>query len=293
MKKDIIFFAEEGLTATSANHVANMAKEYVENTKTELESISFFSETMQLVGTGEKIEIAKGSTKEELEKYGQKLQEIAEANSLIAWLREAIKAKNSMLETVENLNIDDYCSLTGTEKPIEPSGFPCLTEDDYIGALNIKERNRYYQLEAIAAVIGKHIHPKGQLSEARKQLYEVIKQPTEVKGEGRDAMIYHYSPSVKVEDVENIFFELQKKHREIQAQLNAIKANCEKAVKESQIKASGECNKAYEDYKMRMNELQNKLADYQLTMTKEIGNYKIVIPDSLKNIYNKIQSLGK
>ena len=29
MEKDLVFFGEQGLTSTSANHIANLAKEYV------------------------------------------------------------------------------------------------------------------------------------------------------------------------------------------------------------------------------------------------------------------------
>ena len=45
MKKDTIFFSEDGkgLTSTSANHVANLAKEMISDLETSLEAMSLYS----------------------------------------------------------------------------------------------------------------------------------------------------------------------------------------------------------------------------------------------------------
>ena len=40
-----------------------------------------------------------------------------------------------------------------------------IYENDIIAKMNVKERNEYYQLEAIAATIGKCIHNEGPLRE--------------------------------------------------------------------------------------------------------------------------------
>lgn len=184
MQKDLVFFKKEGeegvaLTSTSANHVANLAKEYIQGVK-----------------------------------------------SLIAWLREGIKAK-------ENL-------MNGMVKPETPNYGHVLTEVEYYASLPIKKRNRYYQLETEAAVLGKYIHPDGHLSDARKELKDKLQHPHKVDGRGRDALIYTYTPTVDVAEVDNVFFELQKKHREIQAQLNAMKHSCEQAINESTNKVNTE-----------------------------------------------------
>lgn len=116
------------------------------------------------------------------------------------------------------------------EKPLSPVAPHVLTEQEYYASLPIKERNRYYQLETVAAVIGKYIHPNDVLSDERKKLKYRIQHPHQVDGKGRDALIYTYEPSVSAEDVDNTFYELQKKHREVQAQLNSMKHDCEVAV---------------------------------------------------------------
>lgn len=56
MQKDLVFFKKEGeegvaLTSTSANHIANLAKEYIQGVETQLNNICFFDVRVALVGT--------------------------------------------------------------------------------------------------------------------------------------------------------------------------------------------------------------------------------------------------
>lgn len=54
MKKDMIFFSKEGkgLTSTSANHIANLAKEMVREIESSLSSLTLYSTSVALIGTG-------------------------------------------------------------------------------------------------------------------------------------------------------------------------------------------------------------------------------------------------
>ena len=56
MQKDLVFFKKEGeegvaLTSTSANHIANLAKEYIQSVETQLNNICFFNAEVALVGS--------------------------------------------------------------------------------------------------------------------------------------------------------------------------------------------------------------------------------------------------
>ena len=51
---DKIFFGESGLTCTSANHIANLAKERIADLESWLASISFTNTTISLIGSSEK-----------------------------------------------------------------------------------------------------------------------------------------------------------------------------------------------------------------------------------------------
>lgn len=246
MQKDLVFFKKEGeegvaLTSTSANHIANLAKEYIQGVETQLNNISFFNVEVALVGsTGGASTIQTGESSEVLDSLQSLLEGVAQAKSLIAWLREGIKAKENLMKGLQTISLEDWCKENGMVKPETPNYGHVLTEVEYYASLPIKERNRYYQLETEAAVLGKYIHPDGHLSEARKELKDKIYHPHRVDGKGRDALIYTYTPTTSIALVDNVFYELQKKHREIQAQLNAMKYSCEQAINESTNKVNTE-----------------------------------------------------
>ena len=298
MQQDLVFFKKEGeegvaLTSTSANHIANLAKEFIQDIEARLNSISFYSVEVALIGGTNTNTIQNGSNMQLLGSVGRLLNDVAQAKSLIAWLREGIKTKDALVKNILSFSIGDFCNLQGIDKPKEPEMGHILTEEEYYTSLPIKERNRYYELETEAAVIGSCVHPRGPLSNARKELSDKIQHPHMVQGIGRDALIYTYTPTVTVEELDTVFFELQKRHRETQAQLNAMKYNCEQAINESTNKINSEYEAAFKLYQTELSSLYASFQTWRAEKTQEYNKLKIVIPNSLLGIYNIISSLGK
>lgn len=299
MQKDLVFFKKKGeegvaLTSTSANHIANLAKEYIQSVETQLNNICFFNAEVALIGSvgGERI-IQTGVSSETLDNLQSMLEGVAQAKSLIAWLREGIKAKENLMKDLQTISLEDWCKENGIVKPEAPNYGHVLTEEEYYASLPIKERNRYYQLETEAAVFGKYIHPNGHLSDARKELKNKLQHPHEVDGRGRDSLIYTYIPTIDIAEVDNVFFELQKKHREIQAQLNAMKYSCEQAINESTNKVNTEYMTASQKYQAELKNIVGAFKAWGDEKSQEDSKLKIVIPHSLMGIYNTINSLGK
>lgn len=283
MKKDMIFFSTEGkgLTSTSANHIANLAKEMVRETEASLEGLTFYSTSVALIGNDSVNTLREGDTSETLGKIKAQLHTIAKANSLIAWLREAIKAKERLLKEVDDLTLNDFMKLQGIKKPDMPTRGTALTEDEYYASLSVDERNRFYSLEALASVLGKAVHPAGVIANAREQLNERLKNPKTIEGKGRDALLFFYTPTVKTSQVDEVYFAVQKEFREVQASLNAIKYDCLKAVKESEIEVQTKYADDYAKYQAEITRIQNEMSTYEKKRTREIGSFKIRIPDSL------------
>lgn len=180
MKKDMIFFSTDGqgLTSTSANHIANLAKEMVRGIEVSLEALVLYSTSVALIGNDSDKTLTIGATDEELEAIPHKLRTVAKAKSLIAWLREAIKAKERLLKEAEAYSLEEYCKDRDIEMPKAPVMRNMLSEDDYYASLSVAERNRYYELETLAAVIGESIHP-GAVSPMRaKPLPPISRLPT-------------------------------------------------------------------------------------------------------------------
>lgn len=295
MDKDMIFFATEGhgLTSTSANHVANLAKEMIRGLESSLASLTLFSTSVSLIGSETSDLLTQGAKSDELADVQRKLHAVAKAKSLIAWLREAIKAKEHLLREAESMTNTDYIKLKGLEAVKPPKSGHALTEDEYYASLSIDERNRYYELETLAAVLGKAIHPDGSFAEAREKFNTCLHQPRDVKGDGRDTLIYSYTPTVDPQEVEDLYFKLQKQYREAQSRLNVIKFECQKAVKASEVAVATAYSNELDRFAEYNQRISAERAAYVKERVREIGDYKIIIPQSLQEIYNEVSHLGK
>lgn len=69
MQKDLVFFKKEGeegvaLTSTSANHIANMAKEYIQGMETQLNNVSFLNVEVGLISANAHNVIQEGTSSE-------------------------------------------------------------------------------------------------------------------------------------------------------------------------------------------------------------------------------------
>lgn len=287
------FFDKEGLTSTSANYVANLAKEMYQNIMSELENLKLYSTTMQLIGSDSETVISKATEEKIFNAIPQKLKELSEAKSLIAWLREAIKEKDEAFDKLNCMSLTDYCEKFNIEYPEHPANIKELTEEEYYNTLSVKDSNRYYSLETECAVIGQFIHNKGAFNKARKELGEICQSPIVVKGEGRDAIVYTRHCSYYIEEVDNMFFQLQKRHRELQAELNGMKHNCQKAIDTFRTKESSRYESELSEYNIKIQSLFLQFNKYKDDRRKEIESWKIIIPNALKDIYDKINNLGK
>lgn len=284
MKKDEIFFGDSGLTSTSANFVANLAKEMYTGIEAELNHLHFYSTTVGLISGGQDKIIRNGVTS--LDGIEQKLKDIAQLKSLIAWLREAITAKDTLITETKS------CEF-GIEPISTPEMETYLTANDVIGEMSIKERNRYYQLETFCSTVGKFIHQDGSFNKERNKLHDVIAAPYSTAGEGVNMVVYTYAPTLSPEEVDNKFAYLQQLYRENQAQLNSIKHQIETAVLKDATEKNERYKVAYNEFHRldlaRSIEIQNR----RNAEIQRISNLKIVIPDSLKQIFEKVQSYGK
>ena len=293
MDKNMVFFGENGLTSTSANHIANMAKEYTQNFESgKLSSFDFFETTVGLIGTTEKSKIKRGITHDELAEFPTILECVAQANSLIAWLREAVKARDALFSQVNNKDFEEWLQEYGVEVPVSPTRKK-IDRDEVIAEMNIKERNRIYSLQSKAAVLGKFVHPDGHFARARKALLEILAVPNNIKGEGRDAMVYEYTNTCEENDVNEMFFKIQGLYRAAQAELNSVNHDIDETVRSKNMEYMCQYNEELQKYNSTMKEYTAKFELWKSEESKRIADLKIVIPNHLENIYNSINDLSK
>ena len=287
MEKDKIFFGESGLTSTSASFCANLAKEKYNSLEMSLNSITFYTTKVKLLGSSEESLISEGkSSVAHVESY---LKQIAKLKSLIAWLREGIAAKERVIKECQNGGYDYY----DIKVPEQPEREEYLTADDVVATFNIKQRNRYYYLEAYCATIGEYIHPRGKFSIERDALQKVIHNPNEISGNGRDTIIYSRVPSLPVEQIEDTFMSLQQTYREYHAELNSIKYQIQDTLNKDTAKKNIEYSERLSVYRTQMQECEAELSRKRKEAVTDASNLKIIIPDALKDIYEDVKELGK
>lgn len=280
------FFGDKGLTATSANYIANLAKEAYEKLEAKLNTTSFIRETITVIGSTAETNV-KLSQAGLITLAPNILKEICEYKSLIAWLREAIKEKENLFKANKLWVSDEYTEHMKNRPQCEDY----LTEQDVIESWTVAEQEDYLSLETICAVVGKYIHPNGPLSKAKTELSNRINKPVTTECSGRDTIIRRYYPECTEEEVNNLFFSLQKNHREYQARLNGIKHKIDMTIREDIQKKDEAYKKALQEFNNKANEL---LVADKLTREekhKEIEALKIVIPNDLKSIYDKLTSM--
>ena len=142
-EKNKVFFAADGITATSANHLCNIGKEYVASAHSRLDNIRFITTTVETLSADNRITLSQGLNSAEVLSLKEEIRKIAEINAFIAYMREAIKAKETEHRAVKELSFKDWCeqeSITLPEYPASPK-YPSF--EDILGELDIKERNRY------------------------------------------------------------------------------------------------------------------------------------------------------
>ena len=208
-------------------------------------------------------------------------------NTFCAWMREAIKAKDEELSLIDNANLCDYFE----DLPETPERGITWNEKDAIATFSIAERMEYYSLEAEAATLGKFIHPDKPFSVARTDMMKRMVQPNKLVGEGVNAMMYHFVPSISSDLVEDCYMQLQQKHRNVEGALNKYKYRIKKLVEEHNLELERKYRDAREVYNMTMQTKGTEFRAWQIEERSKIAALKIVIPEALTKTYEKLKAL--
>lgn len=283
-----VFFAEKGITSTSANHVSNKGKELLKSEQAVLDNINFVNTTASLLSGGESRTITKGMSTDSFESMHKTIAKIANLNAMSAWIHEAIKAKTEILEYVQSLSIDKWAKEQNIELPNAPGKEFPITESDVIGTWDVAKRNKYYVYESYCSLVGKFIHPKGAFYEAKAQMNNAVQNPNKVEGSGRDAIIYSYEPSMLISDVNVEYNWLSTELRHKEAEFNKMKQEIVDAITEDKLAKAQKFNDTYVKYIDTMESIRNKFDMWKTKTVKEVSALKIYLPQGPKQTYDEI-----
>ena len=296
------FFGTEGLTSTSANHIANLAKEANREHQNYLASIQFYSEGICVLGEEKGTLVQQGMDETHLPSIEEAINAIVKNNALIAFIREAIKEKERLEKEAKSWKNEvarEAIDIRRTQN-VKPTKPVYVTEEDIRSEWTVGELEHFLSLEAECAVVGKYIHEGGELSDARIDMMQKMRHPRTVKENGRDTIVTEYTVTTDAAKVDNLYFCLQARHRSRQAELNGMK----KAVLDEMQKRNLEMDENYrfaqtqylhvnaeldrEEQKIELDEREKRQH-----LLDEVQALKIVIPNRLKDAYNVLMNQAK
>lgn len=291
MKIDTVFFGTEGicLSSTSANHIANLAKEFVKGHQRDLEGMHFTEKKVGALGMGAQSVLQRGADESDLAEVSEKITEIGEANSLIAWLREGIKAKNAYIEYVENATEKQYCALEGIdpqsrvleepnvcefmrehgiEKRMEhPEPPKFLTESEVVDGWDEEKRLQFMDLQEEHKVLTRSI---GSFNETLRELIDAQDGPVHSVGVGDQVTVYQKHPTVALEKVDDTLQHFLALRRGVSNKLREFRNEIAAALREDR-------NAKTDKYREEMKAYEKAEAQYQTLLDQfnktEMGKY--------------------
>lgn len=296
------FFAsdgEKGMTSTSANKLANLAKERNREDMLLIQNVRFYNEVMTLlVNPSEKVVLSEGlkGNQEEFDKLREALMRTARFNAFISWVREAISAKETLIQEVNDTGLRTWCKKQGIEFPKEPDGGEVderASEERSAGRATIDEMARYFTNQSLASVLGQAIHPDGPIDEARRALIEATMTPSKTEGYGKDTVIKTKEATATPDSVTAFYMALQSEWRHAEAAVNEAKGKWQTADRERFIEIVKDYNARMREYEMAVSKIKADWEQWKLEETKRLGKMKIRIPGSLQPVLDELLALGK
>ena len=104
-------------------------------------------------------------------------------------------------------------------------------------------------------------------------------------------MITQNGQFLAMEKIDTTFFQLKEEHRSAQAEYNGILHKVKETVRERNLNTAETYSKAYEEWENKCQLLSSKQKEERLKRTADVEKLKIVIPNNLKSIYDKIKNM--
>ena len=273
----------EGITATSAQHMCNLAKEAYSEIEERHRNIRFYDKKIESLHSQPKT-LLYGQHEDYLPILKEDLVVLHHLKSFIAYFKEAIKMKENLYEEYKQKYFDHK-----NFRP-RPDGPTKDTLERTILRASIVERQKYLDLETKCVVYGSFVHPDGSLSKARKQLIKILNEPTSVESNNQDTLITTYEATCVVPKIDDLFFEIQKEHRRCQAELNKIKSDIEGLIDADYSARYSNYLKELDDWNRELSSEHEKFNKEKEDMLSKIQKLKIIIPDKLQETYKRLSS---
>ncbi len=279
------YLTNTGMTFAEAEALLAKANAYVKAKTNDLQSISFV-DSFVTGEDGKKYQTQRGANQDVLSAVGQLMANLAEAKALIDWLNASLGEKNEAEIYIDSLSefVEDYCMASGDKQPVREVAEPAVGRAACLADFDVKLRCRYYQAQARSSVYGKFIHPNGAFATARDTFYEKQSLPIVMKGEGQNALVYTYTPTVNGSDIDNAYFELQNGHREAQAEFNSFCEQVNVAMHNDEQRFVNEGSEKESAYNRALDDFNKRRSAFQTRLANELNNMRVTVPTPFNRI---------
>jgi hypothetical protein len=296
-----IFLSKNGLSMSDGNHIANMAKEWALEYESYLNSLQTKKRELDS-------KVLVDPQAKELEEIKEAVLNIAQLYRTSAWFREAIKVKNQVMDDIANR---EFLSVSFNEmRPQQPYvERKTVTEQDIIEKWSFSDRFEYLSLEAEAAHIGKQIHSGGNINRIRQECLDKVEwvKDTILQGGARNDVFLKVTNVYDSNKVSELFFDLQKEHRQKESRLNYFKARIKNELSQANIEAERDFRAAQDEadqiYNKEVLEWEKRRDAWNSKTTKDRSEFeeqrsrdmkeaaalKLVIPAQLEKTVNDLR----
>jgi hypothetical protein len=243
----------KGLSMSQAQSISNLCNQRAQEIGRELDSYNVSSKSIKIAGETFELEApyAMPSTVLEL------LKEKARLHATQAFLMEAIKEKNGLINDLKQSSFDP----SHIEEPVRPARVDFdikygVDEDWGWAQLTANEYNEYLGAEAYASHLGQFIHKGGKLTQMRKQLADLpaIEWMNVKEGEKTPVKIQKHHTA---QELLAIHEQIANEHRTYEQRVNYYKAKVKNLVSDENAriqKENADRAKAFELEEQRINE---------------------------------------
>lgn len=282
------YFGKSGLTSTSASYLANLAQEQIKADEAWFNQLRFFGETMTLLSTGVECQSSVPTIKD-LSVIDATIKRDANLYWFIAYVKEAIKAKEQAVNS-----LPDFSEWAQDKLEPSPDSPNPISEEDVIAEFDSSKLAKYLRLQQFAALYGKLIHNRGDITSARKIAYTVANNPTHVENLATDVVIKKNELAFSLDEIDEMFNQLQATRREYDKELNKMKFEILEEVNRRNQELELQYREMYAAWRDKRLKLQSEYRSWYTQKVEEIQTtWKIVIPEELQSTLRYLQSLGK
>lgn len=297
MKLNMVFFGNKGITATSARYVCDIAKDLIRVDEENLKNMSFVHREATVPGINKDCTLDLGYGEDDLMNIEPWLERCLRFKRLMAWLREAIKERDSYYEYIASkISEEKLLQAIGEKEVVKPRHEGEMTEGEYLASMSRDERARIYNLQTRAAVFGKAINENGYMTQARIALIKSMRHPGEIQDNGNNYYskfsVFVTEPSVDIKQVDDVYFRIVEIQRQAQKELNSAMHKVIDNVRYENVRREEAYANAMADYRAAVKQQRAAIEAWRKKELHRVANLKIVIPDVLKPVYEEVQNLS-